>query len=338
MIRGGSAEYVLVVGVEKLSDFTDSDDRGTAFIFGDGAGAAVVGPSDTPGIGPTVWGSDGAQWQAIMQREPWTDDCRPESGTARSTRRSGPNWPAIGMAGQSVFRWAVWGMAPVAQQAIDTAGITADDLDAFIPHQANMRIIDAMVKQLKLPADIPVARDIAETGQHLGGVDPARHRADAAPEGDPERRPRPADRLRRRAWSTPRRSSSCPSILDARPATRHTRRRPHDDRKENTWRRASRRSSTVWPRSSTRRPASRRDQVEPDKSFTDDLDIDSLSMMTIVVNAEEKFGVRIPDDEVKNLNTVATRSASSPRRRADANLTGTPTRGYACPPAVLTRR
>jgi len=59
MVRGGSAEYVLVVGVEKLSDFTDLDDRGTAFIFGDGAGAVVIGPSDTPGIGPTVWGSDG---------------------------------------------------------------------------------------------------------------------------------------------------------------------------------------------------------------------------------------------------------------------------------------
>ena len=55
------------IGVEKLSDFTDPDDRGTAFIFGDGAGAAVIGPSDTPGIGPTIWGSDGAQWDAISQ-------------------------------------------------------------------------------------------------------------------------------------------------------------------------------------------------------------------------------------------------------------------------------
>jgi 3-oxoacyl-[acyl-carrier-protein] synthase-3 len=164
MVRGGSAQHVLVVGVEKLSDFTDPTDRGTAFIFGDGAGAAVVGPSETPGIGPTIWGSDGAQWQAIMQREPWTDYRRPEVGDGPIDKTVQPrNWPAIGMAGQSVFRWAVWGMAPVAQQAIDKAGITIDDLDAFIPHQANMRIIDAMIKQLKLPADIPVARDIAET-------------------------------------------------------------------------------------------------------------------------------------------------------------------------------
>jgi 3-oxoacyl-[acyl-carrier-protein] synthase-3 len=153
MVRGGSAQHVLVVGVEKLSDFTDWHDRGTAFIFGDGAGAAVVGPADTPGIGPTIWGSDGSQWQTITQRDNWVE-LREAGGEGSS---------AIGMAGQSVFRWAVWGMAPVAQKALDAAGVRAEDLDAFIPHQANMRIIDAMIKQLKLPGDIPVARDIAET-------------------------------------------------------------------------------------------------------------------------------------------------------------------------------
>ncbi|GAA4722791.1 ketoacyl-ACP synthase III [Pedococcus ginsenosidimutans] len=152
MVRGGSARHVLVIGVEKLSDFTDLTDRGSAFIFGDGAGAAVVGPSDTPAIGPTVWGSEGAQWKTISQRDSWVD-----------VREKDLGWPAIGMAGQSVFRWAVWGMAPVAQKALDAAGVRAEDLDAFIPHQANMRIIDAMIKQLKLPTDIAVARDIAET-------------------------------------------------------------------------------------------------------------------------------------------------------------------------------
>lgn len=152
MVRGGSASFVLVIGVEKLSDFTDAHDRSTAFIFADGAGAAVVGPSDTPGIGPTIWGSDGSQWETIKQNESWTE-----------VRDQGLAFPSIGMQGQSVFRWAVWGMAPVASKAIEAAGITPADLDAFIPHQANMRIIDAMVKQLKLPADIPVARDIVET-------------------------------------------------------------------------------------------------------------------------------------------------------------------------------
>ncbi len=118
-----------------------------------------MGPSDTPGIGPTVWGSDGVQRDAIAQRQAWTDF----RGGWQDAQADKASWPAIGMAGQTVFRWAVWGMAPVAQQAIEKAGITADDLDAFIPHQANIRIIDAMVKQLKLPADIPVARDIVTT-------------------------------------------------------------------------------------------------------------------------------------------------------------------------------
>jgi 3-oxoacyl-[acyl-carrier-protein] synthase-3 len=153
MVRGGSAGHVLVVGVEKLSDFTDLDDRSTAFIFGDGAGAVVIGPSDVPGIGPTVWGSDGAQWDVITQKHSWID-----------VRDHTTEWPALKMAGQSVFRWAVWQMAPVAQKALDAAGVAAEELGAFIPHQANMRIIDAMIKQLGLPAEVPVARDIAETG------------------------------------------------------------------------------------------------------------------------------------------------------------------------------
>src|SRR3954454_9922135 len=153
MVRGGSSEYVVVIGCEKLSDFTDSYDRSTAFIFGDGAGAVVIGPSDEPAIGPTVWGSDGSQYDAITQRASWID-----------VRDHNVEFPMLTMQGQKVFRWAVWQMAPVADQALAAAGLTADDLGAFIPHQANMRIVDAMVKTLRLPAHIPVARDIKETG------------------------------------------------------------------------------------------------------------------------------------------------------------------------------
>jgi len=153
-VRGGSAEYVLVIGVERLSDLTDMNDRSTAFIFGDGAGAAVVGPSDAPAIGPVVWGADGAQYDAIGQTFDW-DELReqPEKG-----------FPALRMNGQQVFRWASYQMVPVAKKALERAGITSDDLDAFIPHQANMRITDAMIKALKLPEHVPVARDIAQTG------------------------------------------------------------------------------------------------------------------------------------------------------------------------------
>ena len=154
MVRSGSARHVLVVGVEKLSDFVDLHDRGTAFIFGDGAGAVVVGPSDTPGIGPTVWGSDGSQWDAIVNKTSWIE--------YRDTANA--EWPALKMAGQTVFRWAVWQMAPIAQKALDAAGIEAGELAAFIPHQANARIVQAMVKQLRLPEHVPVSYDIEQSG------------------------------------------------------------------------------------------------------------------------------------------------------------------------------
>jgi len=162
LVRSGSAEYVVVIGVERLSDLTDVTDRSTAFIFGDGAGAAVVGPSETPGIGKLVWGSDGSQRDVISQTQAWdTAFGKPDAvnGVGDEVK-----WPALRMEGQAVFRWAVWDMAKAAQKALDAAGITADQLGAFIPHQANMRIIDAMIKALKLPEGIPVARDIAETG------------------------------------------------------------------------------------------------------------------------------------------------------------------------------
>ncbi|WP_432493136.1 beta-ketoacyl-ACP synthase III [Kineococcus gypseus] len=169
LVRGGTAEHVLVVGVDKLSDFTDKHDRSTAFLFADGAGAAVVGPSDTPGVGPTVWGSDGSQADAIRSRFSWLD-LRAAGAAAADPVATGAaaeepeKWPYLEQQGQSVFRWAVWQMAPVAQRALDAAGVRAEDLDVFVPHQANARIIDAMVKQLKLPSSVHVARDIVDMG------------------------------------------------------------------------------------------------------------------------------------------------------------------------------
>jgi 3-oxoacyl-[acyl-carrier-protein] synthase-3 len=154
-IRSGLAEYVLVVGAEKLSQFANPADRTISFLLGDGAGAAVLGPADEPGVSPTIWGSDGSKWDAVGMDNPM------------SAYRDGLGavaWPTLRQEGQTVFRWAVWEMAKAAQQAIDAAGITADDLAAFIPHQANMRIIDELAKQLKLPEHVAIARDIATTG------------------------------------------------------------------------------------------------------------------------------------------------------------------------------
>ena len=154
MIRGGASRYSLVIGVERLSDLTDMEDRGTAFIFADGAGAAIVGPSETPGIGPVVWGSDGEQFDLIRQKEDWRDIVAMER----------PVLPYLTMQGNPVFRWASYTMAKVAQQALDRAGIAPDDLDVFVPHQANMRIIDAMARAMKLPERVAIARDIADQG------------------------------------------------------------------------------------------------------------------------------------------------------------------------------
>jgi 3-oxoacyl-[acyl-carrier-protein] synthase-3 len=154
MIRGGSAGHVLLIGAEKLSAWTDKYDRGTAFIFADGAGAVVVGPSNEPAISPVVWGGDGEQLQAINMTRNWFE-----------YRDSGfDTFPAISMNGQQVFRWAVSEMARVCRESLDKAGITADQLDAFIPHQANNRITDALVRALELPPDVAVARDIVTTG------------------------------------------------------------------------------------------------------------------------------------------------------------------------------
>jgi len=158
MVRAGSAGHVLVIGVERLSDLTDVYDRGTAFIFADGAGAVIVGPTEGEGIGPVVWGSDGEQFDLIRQKEDWRDVVGspevPGSGVM----------PHLVMQGNPVFRWAAFEMAKIAQLALDRAGITVDDLDVFVPHQANMRIIDAMARGMKLPSHVRIARDIADQG------------------------------------------------------------------------------------------------------------------------------------------------------------------------------
>jgi 3-oxoacyl-[acyl-carrier-protein] synthase-3 len=166
MVKAGTAEYVLVIGVERLSDLTDIHDRGTAFIFGDGAGAVVIGPSDTPGIGPVVWGSEGDKYGTITQTFPWGEV--PEQGEDGGEARG----PFLRMEGQAVFRWASYQMAEVSLKALAEAGITSGDLDAFIPHQANMRITDRLVKVLDLPEHVPVARTIAEYGNNSAATIP----------------------------------------------------------------------------------------------------------------------------------------------------------------------
>jgi 3-oxoacyl-(acyl-carrier-protein) synthase III len=169
LVALGSADHVLVVGVERMTDIVGPDDRTTAFLFADGAGAAVVGPSPTPGIGPTVRGIDIASTAALgMTDEPT---------------------PVLSMDGRRVFRWAVEEGVPACRRALDAAGVDVDDLAAFVPHQANLRIVDVLATRLALPARVVVARDVVDTGNTSAASVPlalARLLADGAvPSGAP---------------------------------------------------------------------------------------------------------------------------------------------------------
>jgi 3-oxoacyl-[acyl-carrier-protein] synthase-3 len=145
-VRAGTARHVLVIGAEKLSQWIDWTDRSTCIIFADGAGAAVVGPvtdaGEQPGIGPVVWGSAG--------------------GFADHIRIADRN-SFIAQEGQAVFRWATSELHPVALAACERAGVTPQDLAVFVPHQANLRIVESIARKLKAP-QARVANDIIHAG------------------------------------------------------------------------------------------------------------------------------------------------------------------------------
>lgn len=151
LVRAGSASHVLVVGIETLSRLTDIGDRSTAFLFSDGAGAVVIGPSDVPAIGPTVWGSDPSATEVIE-----IDDWKIAQAEGRT--------PFIHMEGRQVYLWATTFIAEKTREAMAAAGITPDQLDVFLPHQANNRITDSMLRHLKLPQGVAVSRDIIHMG------------------------------------------------------------------------------------------------------------------------------------------------------------------------------
>jgi len=144
-VRAGTSRHVLVIGAEKLSQWVDWTDRSTCIIFADGAGAAVVGPvpdGEGPGIGPVVWGSDGAMADKIYIKD----------------RQS-----FIVQEGQAVFRWATTALHPVAREACERAGVDPSELAAFVPHQANLRIIEAIARKIGAPQAL-VATDIIHSG------------------------------------------------------------------------------------------------------------------------------------------------------------------------------
>ncbi len=139
-IKSGSHQKALVIGAEVFSRILDWEDRGTCVLFGDGAGAVVLEASETPGILATALHADGSQ-QGILN----------VPGQVCSGAVTGD--PFLRMDGQAVFKFAVRALADVAEEACQIAGITSDNVDWLIPHQANIRIIEATGKKLKIPAE-----------------------------------------------------------------------------------------------------------------------------------------------------------------------------------------
>ncbi|MDO3686673.1 beta-ketoacyl-ACP synthase III [Micromonospora sp. C28ISP2-4] len=141
-IRAGAAGSALVIGAERLTDYVDWKDRSTCILFGDGAGAAVLVGADEPGVGPVVWGGAAQRGSAI----------RIEGTSAR-----------IEQDGQTVFHWATTALTPIAQEACLRAGVKPEELAGFVPHQANLRIINAIARDLGVEEAV-IARDIVSSG------------------------------------------------------------------------------------------------------------------------------------------------------------------------------
>lgn len=144
-IRAGAARNAIVIGAEKLTEFTDWSDRATCVLFGDGAGAAVVTATtdgEPAGVGPVLWGSDPTRGEVVVI-EGWR--------------------PYVQQEGQTVFRWATTVLPGLAREVCERAGVDPSELAAFVPHQANLRIIDPLARKLGA-TDAVVARDIVESG------------------------------------------------------------------------------------------------------------------------------------------------------------------------------
>jgi 3-oxoacyl-[acyl-carrier-protein] synthase-3 len=140
MIRSGAARHALVIGAEVFSRILDWNDRGTCVLFGDGAGAVVLSASDTPGILSARLHADG-RYESILRT----------AGNVAHGSITGH--PFLTMDGQAVFKLAVGVLDEVARETVAAAGLTIDDIDWLIPHQANVRILQATGRKLGLSAE-----------------------------------------------------------------------------------------------------------------------------------------------------------------------------------------
>ncbi len=180
LIKSGVAKIVLIAGAETMSKAINWEDRNTCVLFGDGAGAAILGVAETgEGVLSTYWGADGNLGDLLMQ---------PAGGSAMPATQEtvAKNLHTVHMKGNEVFKHAVLRMQESAMKSLEIAGLTGEEIDLFIPHQANMRIIEATIRRAKIPlektfinidkianisaATIPIAMDQArKTGRLKDG-------------------------------------------------------------------------------------------------------------------------------------------------------------------------
>ena len=146
IIKSGGANKILVIGAETLSKITDFEDRSTCILFGDGAGAAVLAASDEPGILSSILSSDGDDWDLLYV--PAGGSRKPIGEQVLKTREQ-----YIKMKGNDVFKVAVKSMESATINAIEKAEVDPAEIDLFVPHQANYRILEAVRKRLQLPKE-----------------------------------------------------------------------------------------------------------------------------------------------------------------------------------------
>lgn len=142
-IKAGEAKRALVIGAECITKLVDWNDRNTCVLFGDGAGAVILEPSEEPGLIGCHLGADG-QYKDLLYYP---------VGASKDLHKAGTDEAAIMMRGKDVFKVAVGTLGNVATKAMESAGISQDDLDWLVPHQANIRIIQATAKRLNLPME-----------------------------------------------------------------------------------------------------------------------------------------------------------------------------------------
>ena len=142
-IKAGEAKCALIMGAECITKLIDWTDRNTCVLFGDGAGAAIVMPSDEPGIISTALGADG-QYKELLYYP---------VGQSKNLEVAGTEDANIIMSGNEVFKVAVRTLGSIAKEALDKAGVSKEELDWLVPHQANIRIIQAMAKRLNMPTE-----------------------------------------------------------------------------------------------------------------------------------------------------------------------------------------